>query len=512
MKFALKSLFCFVLLVSCSNLFAQNHVLNNVLVARQKGTGAIIKDNTVTGYFAFYELDKKDKKTKNYQLNILDQNLTPLSNKKFSSQENLSAMEASYNGDLIMIKFYDSKEDKYVFKTYDQNAQQIGSKSLDAKKVARSNAMQGNSEEGESSTLTPVEGVGFIHAVVKMRGGALSHSYNEITMIPNSKEAKGWTWTTSEKSEDFEMGDVLGVNSKYLLFLETRRHKLMSRDFEDFILGIDLATGKKVFNNAVEDKKYAVSTLNAIANPGGDFQIFGLFFEKDAKTSKASSLGLFGFSVDTLGKITTRKYQSWAKDVSKFLKVKANGKIEDVGYLYFHKFVKTADNKIFAIGEQFKTNTGASIALSLLTQSTNQNMSIEDMYVFEFDNTFDLKNVSVFDKSRSSLTIPGITGGARTTGLFLYYMGAFDYSFTQLSKDKSKFSIGFVDYDKTKGSKGWYFGSINYADGKFKSDKIKYDTKATSQYVYPGKPGYVMISEYFKKEKKIEFRLEKLNF
>ena len=133
------------------------------------------------------------------------------------------------------------------------------------------------------------------------------------------------------------------------------------------------------------------------------------------------------------------------------------------------------------------------------------------MYVFEFTNSFDLKNVSVFDKSRSSETFYGVTMG-RMLGLYLNHLEAYDYSFTQMSKDKSKFSIGYVDYDKTKGDKGWYFGSINYSDNTFKKDKLRFDTKATWQYVYPGKPGYVMISEYFRKEKRLEFRMEKLNF
>ena len=88
---------------------AQKQVLNDVLSAKTRGTGAIIQENTVTGYFSFYQLDKKDRKTRNYQLNIYDQNLAPLSSKKFSSQEDLEALEASYNGELILIKFFDDK-------------------------------------------------------------------------------------------------------------------------------------------------------------------------------------------------------------------------------------------------------------------------------------------------------------------------------------------------------------------------------------------------------------------
>ena len=500
------------LLFSVFGLQAQKQVLNDVLNARTRGTGAIIQENTVTGYFSFYQLDKKDRKTRNYQLNIYDQNLAPLSSKKFSSQEDLEALEASYNGELILIKFFDDKEDNYVFKTYNQNAELVASVTTSAKKVYNQYAaFAAKDDDGESQSLTPVEGLGFVHFVVKLRGGGMSHTYNEITLIPNIKGTKGWTWTTNEKSEDFEWGDVLGSNGKVLLCLVNKREKLMSRDIEDFVLGIDIATGKKIFEYPLEDKKYAVSTLNAITDANGNFQVFGLYFDKDAKTSKAASLGLFGFTVDATGKVLERKYQSWAKDVSKFLKVSEKGKIEDVGYIYFHKFVKTADNKIFAIGEQYKTNAGGSVALSLLSGRTTMTVNVEDMYIFEFNNTFDLKNVSVFDKSRSTEIINGIAGG-RVLGMYLNYLGSYDYSFTQMSKDKSKFSVGFVDYDKTKGDKGWYFGTINYSDNTFKTDKVRFDTKATWQYVYPGKPGYVMISEYFRKEKKLEFRMEKLNF
>ena len=500
------------LLFSVFGLQAQKQVLNDVLSAKTRGTGAIIQENTVTGYFSFYQLDKKDRKTRNYQLNIYDQNLAPLSSKKFSSQEDLEAIEAAYNGDLIVIKFFDDKSDNYVFKTYNQNAEQVASVTTSAKKEFNQFAsFSGKDDEGESHTLTPVEGLGFVHFLVKLRGGSMSHTYNEITLIPNAKDKKGWTWTTNEQSDDFEWGDVLGSNGKVLLCLVNKRPKLMSTDVEDFILGIDIATGKKIFEYPLEDKKYAVSTLNAVADPNGNFQLFGLYFDKDAKTAKARSLGLFGFSVDPTGKVLDRKYQSWAKDVSKFLKVNEKGKIEDVGYIYFHKFVKTADNKIFAIGEQYTTNTGATVGLTLLTGRMMTTANIEDMYVFEFTNSFDLKNVSVFDKSRSSETFYGVTMG-RMLGLYLNHLEAYDYSFTQMSKDKSKFSIGYVDYDKTKGDKGWYFGSINYSDNTFKKDKLRFDTKATWQYVYPGKPGYVMISEYFRKEKRLEFRMEKLNF
>lgn len=512
-KALLLCLFCGMM----QNIWAQTQTLNNILSATVRGTGAIIKDNTVTGYYSFAELDKKNSKATNYQLSIFDQNLAPLSTKKFASQGDLVALEASFNGDLLMIKYYDSKTNKFSLKTYDQNAEQVGSKSIDAKKVIGM-AGAAQSDETETHTITPIEGLGFVHMVNKLRGGGMSHTYCEVTFIPNKAEESGWKWEAPAKSEFYESGSYLGHNNNILLCLINRRAKLMSKDLEDFIVGIDLTTGRKIFDKSLEDKKYAVSLLNGLSMEDGNFQLFGFYYEKDAKTMSASSLGLFSFVMDTTGTVQTRAYKSWEDEVSKFLKVNEHGKIKDVGHLYFHKFIRTADNKVFAISEQFKNNLGGSIARSLLSGALGgsavvSTYNIEDLYLFEFDDKFNLKGVSIYDKSKSTYTLQGaVVGSSRMVGMLLKYLGEFDYTFTQQSKDKTKFSIGYVDYDKTKGQKGWYFGSINYSDGKLTTDKVKFDTKSTWQHVYQGKPGYVMISEYFKKEKKMEFRMEKVNF
>jgi hypothetical protein len=512
-KTLLFCLFCGMM----QNLGAQTQTLNNILSATVRGTGAIIKDNTVTGYYSFAELDKKNSKSTNYQLSIYDQNLAPLSSKKFASQGELVALEASFNGDLLMIKYYDAKTSKFSLKTYDQNAEQVNSKSIDAKKVMSSTGGN-NADETESHSITPIEGAGFIHMVNKIKGAMMGRTYVEVTFIPNKSEDLGWKWETPAKSEVHEAGTYLGHNNNVLLCLVTRKAKLMSSDLEDFIVGIDMATGRKIFDKSLEDKKYAVSLSNGLSMDDGNFQLFGFYYEKDAKTMSASSLGLFSFVMDTTGTVLTRTYKSWQDEVSKFLKVNEHGKIKDVGHLYFHKFIRTADNKIFAISEQFKNNVGGSVARSVLSAALGgsavvSTYNIEDIYLFEFDEKFNLKGVSIYDKSKSSYTLQGaVVGSSRIVGVMLKYLGQFDYTFTQQSKDKSKFSIGYVDYDKTKGQKGWYFGSINYSDGKLTTDKVKFDTKSTWQHVYQGKPGYVMISEYFKKEKKMEFRMEKVNF
>lgn len=88
--------------------------------------------------------------------------------------------------------------------------------------------------------------------------------------------------------------------------------------------------------------------------------------------------------------------------------------------------------------------------------------------------------------------------------------GGFDYEFTTGDADNSTFTICYSDKVKEKDYKGLTFNSIRYNGSSFSTDRIQLKSKASSTRVFPAKPGFVMILEYFKKEKKLDFRLEKL--
>ena len=83
-----------------------------------------------------------------------------------------------------------------------------------------------------------------------------------------------------------------------------------------------------------------------------------------------------------------------------------------------------------------------------------------------------------------------------------------------LSGDKNTFMITYVNYDREKGSQSKnLLGAIVYTPEKiFSVDKMPLNRKSTEYYVYRAKEGYVLITEYFRKEKRIDTRLEKINF
>jgi hypothetical protein len=92
---------------------------------------------------------------------------------------------------------------------------------------------------------------------------------------------------------------------------------------------------------------------------------------------------------------------------------------------------------------------------------------------------------------------------------YLKMVGAFDYEFTTGDQDNSNFSVCYTDYEHGD-YKGSTFNAIHYNGKKLSTDKIELKSKASMLRVFPAKGGSVMILEYFRKDKRLDFRLEKL--
>jgi hypothetical protein len=80
--------------------------------------------------------------------------------------------------------------------------------------------------------------------------------------------------------------------------------------------------------------------------------------------------------------------------------------------------------------------------------------------------------------------------------------------------DNSEITFSFIDRDRLSpdAKKTDNFGQIKYKGGKFTSDRIPIkNTKADLTRLYPAQSGYVLQMNYFKKDKKLEMDMIKLN-
>lgn len=510
------ALFCALFALFSHNLNAQKKTFDDVLSIELRNTGPILKSDEVTGYFMFYKLDKVDRKTNAYLLRILDANLNEVGSHKIKESQDFHLQEAAYDGASIMLKFYDFKDKQASFYMYDGSAQLKSKKSYPLSKYEIQMANASKDQEIKSYSLFDLPGKGFLnYATTKEKEVGY-----DIRFFPEDPAVKGWSEKSNPKSKDVEIATFLAANDEVLYSSIVKRPSWTSQKVSYHLMGTDLKTGKKIFEKQLEDSQYKMQVLNGYTDETtGNVALFGLYYDIDDKIAKDKSLGLFAISIDNKGDFTSKKFLSWGKDVSKLLPMDKKGKIEDVGYLFFHKIFKTADGNVFAVGEQYRRGvSGEGIATALLGGGISMSkIVVEDLVIFEFSPDFSLKAVKIFDKEKSDVLLPSGAGFLSTQMLSLVVKAfdGYDYSFTQMNSDKSVFSVGYVDYEKKKkGEKkgSWVFGAVTRADNDFTTDKLSLQTEASSIRVLPGKPGYIVVSEYFKKEKKLDMRLEKINY
>lgn len=523
----MKKVFCIVFAaLSCisTKISAQGKLdISNVYKVELKNQGAIITNSEVKGYFLFYISDKIDKKTYEYTLQILDENLNKVKDIRFEDSKKLSLLEASFNGINLMFEFFDGEEKSLVFRSYDFTGKQVAAyyRELD-KKSFRFYAEQSSQskEDTQNRTLFPVEGKGFI-SLIPVRDEGKDYAY-EVNYYRSDTKSQ---WTFNPESDDkFEQAQFLGTNDSVAVMQVTHKKSLLGGKYESWLVGLSLINGKQIFAFETENKdKYNFMPMNVatIAGENG-FVLSGPYYNAGDNVVKDKSIGLGIWVMDNKGNIVKAKYDTWNTELSKFMDVKGNGKVDDLGYLFIHKIIRTSDDKIFAIAEGYKKQANAAgIAANVLVTGlggrpgfSNIKLRITDIVVLEFDKDFDLKRATTYDKGDNSVAMESgmeFMGPQTLAMLAKYVYDAFDYSYTQIPADRSGFVVGYNDYVKEDGYKGGTFNTISYDAGKFTTDKINLNTSASSLLVLPGKTGSVVILEYFKKEKKLSMRMEKMN-
>ncbi|MGB0525012.1 MAG: DUF6770 family protein [Flammeovirgaceae bacterium] len=494
--------------------------------------GEIIENKEIIGYYTFYAYDKVDKKNNAYILSILDANLNEIASEKLTLPKTYYLLEGSYNKENLLFAFYETKENKIALRRYSKKAKFLGQTFQELIKDEQLVLLSAiRKEEIMNTRIFGVPNLGFLHFSMK-KSKKLGYEVDFISS--DLKKNRNWTYRSSSVSKEIETASFLHYDSKNKLILLSAAKKpgRMSKKFETYIVGIDATTGRRKFETKLEDNNYKIQVFNGYNNEvTGTSKLVGSYFTKDGKLND-NSLGFCTFSFDAQGKIVDKKFVSWAKDVAKLLPVNKKGKMDQMGYLYIHNVIPTVDGRTFVIAEGYKKavsagGTAASIlgAAAAASGSGSSNISafkmvVNEMVVFEMDKDSNLKTAKIFEKDNTNIALPAGAAyvGAVTLGHYIKAIGDFDYSFTQVSKDKEGFIIGYQDYKRIKGEKNhWVFAAISNIDGEYSTDEIDLRTENASLRVYPGKPGYIMIvevGEYTKKTKtrSVSMRLEKVNY
>lgn len=514
-----------LLLFASGHVIAQKMDISDVRSAKLRNTGEILENSEVKGYYIFYESDKIDKKTIEYTIAITDENLNKVKDIVFEDDKNVSLLESSYNGSSIMFLFFNKKDKSLEYRAYgfDGKIKSTYSKELDKKTQALMNEVYGaKTDDGDNSALYDIPNVGYttVYPVKEKK----YYSFEVNTFFTDRK--KTWTYEAAEEQEDkYTHASFLGQTDSILVYEVIKQKKLMFGNPKSWLLGLNTYTGKKMFEFSTEEESdYTFLPMNMVngKNPG-EVILMGTYFNKGAKVMKDASLGLGTWTINSKGNILSKKYNSWESHISKYLPSSKKGKVDDIGFIMFHKIIATNDGKYFAIGEGYQKVANAAgiagnVALAALGGGrsggfSNTKIRVTDLVMLEFNPEFEVVNANVYEKFRNSMSLPANADftSPHLMALMVKAFGGFDYNYTRTNGDKSMFVTAYSDYEKTSDYKGVTFNTISYADSKITTDKLNLKTNASYIRVFPAKTGFVMISEYFKKDKRLSQRLEKMN-
>jgi hypothetical protein len=495
---------------------AQKMTIDNVRSMALRSNDAIKQGSDVKGYYFFYVSDKIDKRTNEYTLRIVDNNLKVLKDIKFQDSKDVQILESSFNGTDLIFLFYNEKERTFEYQVYGADGQKKSffyTRDLSKKEITYLHMSYLMNDDDQSyKGLYPIEGKGFISNMPSRE----DKDYTFQIDFFSTEKKKQWTYIPTEGAKRF-IGDYLGY-ANGIVYLEVLKFtSLMDQKPDSYIVGLNFETGKQMFETRT-DGKYRFYPASLSQSASGKTFIYGEYFDVDGNLMKDKSNGFAFWNVDDKGKIASEKYVSWANDMSKYLSVSSKGKIDDFGYMYVHHMVQTADGSIYAIGEGFKkVVSGLGVAAKILTRNSNMSamkIKVTDMILIKFDKDFNVKEAKIYEKNSNSIELPSgseLYGAPVLAQLVKFNYDGFDYAYTQTNKDATSFTVCYSDYVRSKDYKGGTFNAITYNEGKITTDKVNTKSGATWSLVLPGKQGQVLMMDYYRKEKKAEFHFEKLN-
>ena len=504
---------------------AQTKTLDGITNMRRATLSPIYDGNEVKGYVMFARGDKADRKTDNYLLDLYDQDLAKISTITIQKPAGrYTLLKNTFNGSAFAFYFFNAKDKTLEMETYDTSLKKLGSKAIGELSTGDQRVLAGQLRSPDPSgggmmglNLFPVPGLGFVRNGYT---GGMAKGYT-LAIYDNNLGMR-WRITSPENAKQYETLNLTEAADKYLLGTMMRRDGVMSRKITSSMVVLEARTGKKILDLPVETSATEQLSLSSFTfdNDKREFVAVGEYYKLDDKPFVNKSQGFYVKRFSENGKLVGTKTYGWQKEVMALMPAEAKASLEDHYVNYNHAVVKGANGRTYIVAEQFKiVGDGLGIALSVLNggggAASVSKGKVANILVFELDPQAVLTSVKFYPKTVTNAELPAGSGlmGAGLLGHIMKAQGDFDYQFMQKNDDNTQFNMVYINFDKERGeSAKTYIGNIAFGDnGKYVVDKIEMPSGPTYSYLYPAKPGYVMIADYFRKKSQLGLKLVKLN-
>ncbi len=508
---------CLVLMAFAS--VAQSLEYSGVKRVYGRSTGEIYDNDQLKGYYTFYMVEKADKKNTIYQVDIADNNLTKTGSFEVVREKNSILLEMTFNGEYFLFTFFTKKKIEYV--VYDVQGKELGSKwteKLSMFEKARVQSMISNPEEESiSSYSNGKEGFIHINTVKNDNQGYVVEALDNTAKV-------SWTYGSKKTSKLHEFADVLTVSDDYIAILVGRKKSMMTNKVDFSLIVLNAKTGDEMFEDDLTDKTIQLSLLNCFFDKDRNAVVLvGETYKTEDTPMKDQSTGLF---VEELNFDGTQKSMSkylWTKELAKAKKAGMSPEqkeSEEKSSLYIHRAFRTKDGVLNLVAEQYRKQVSAlGVASKVLAGGQGSGASafeiaVMNMVVIQFNADMTVKNYDIIEKQKTRVVLPSGYGIYPPALLAAYIKntGGFDYAATSQDRAADKYSVVFTDAnrksDDSKEKSDRMIGAINFKGSEYTATRTPINSDASVCKIRPGKPGYVSVVEYFRKAKKLSYRLE----
>jgi len=312
-----------LLLLMLQPAIGQTFTIDNIVKISARSLNAIKEGTEVKGYYFFYISDKIDKKTNEYTLKIFDDNLKQVKDIKFQDSKDIVVLESEFNGTDLMFLFYNTKERTFDFQIYgaDGNKKPFSySRELSKKEDNFLRTTYSLDDEDQNfKGIYPVGGKGFISLMPSREDKDWTFQLDFFS----GEKRKQWTYNPTEGAKKI-VADYLGSHNG-VVYLELLKFRTMMDGSPDsYIVGLDLETGKQLFEKETDSKyRFYPASLSVMNN--GKAYLNGEYFDLNANIIKDKSKGFAFWTIDEKGKVTSEKYCSWDLDMSRYINVSSKG-------------------------------------------------------------------------------------------------------------------------------------------------------------------------------------------
>lgn len=525
----MKKIICFaILLTSVMSSYAQSYEFTNVKRYTSRGSGEIVKDGAIQGYYSLYPLEKVDKKNVSFALNILDENLKQVTEFQITRPKTYYLIETAFNDEVFLFQFYNSKERIFEFVTIDRTGKEVGTFKTD--KLSRTElAMTGtiiSTDEEQEPNIYPTGGNGFFALGVKeeKKLGFVIKSYD------NNLKTR-WTYGSDSDSKEVERASILFSDDNYILLSISKQKSMTTSKFDSYLALIDIKTGKPYYNFQMQDDNEAqLSVLNAfVIDETGEAYVVGEYYAPGDNILKDKSMGIYIRGVEQNGEYSAFKKYGWEQEIASTkqgtLSEEEAKSDKGTDQIFFHKFIRSQDGNIFAVAEQYRKQVSAGgVALNALaavaggrSNTAAFEIKVTNMVTIQFDEKLNMVEYRLIPKKLHRVLLPPGAGlySPQKLGYYIKITGDFDYAFTSSDKANDSYYTVYTDYNRKDDESGEkasiMLGSINVVGGKIENNRFPINSEAKYMWVQKAKPGYVMIREYYKKQRTVKLRLEKIN-